>query len=346
MTQMMTTQAKINNVRKLLESLKPQIALALPKHMTADRMSRVAMTCVLRTPKLLECDQTSLAGAIVTCSQLGLEPDPMLGHAHLVPFYNSKARRYEVVVIPGYKGLMKLARNSGLVSTIDAHVVHTRDTFAYAYGLTPQLRHVPYQGPEDAGPATHYYAVCRLRDGGHVFTVMTKAEVERHRDRFVKNVREDSTWITDFDAMAIKTAIRMLAKFMPASVELQRAAALDERVEAGVSQDLGDVIDVSGVVVEDAGAPNGDASAAGSKLDALADKLAAEHQAPATAEAEAEAPLESRAELLGLLDQERQRLGYTEAAWWQTCRDHVHTTVLDTADVAALSDFLIWLRKQ
>jgi recombination protein RecT len=272
---------RIDNVRTLLDRLKPQIALALPKHMTPDRMARVAMTCVLKTPALLECDMRSLMGAVITCSQLGLEPDPLLGHAFLVPFRNNKTDRSEVVVIAGYRGIMKLARNSGEVSTIDAHPVHTRDEFRYAYGLEPVLRHVPFQGhDEEPGDATHYYAVCRLKDGGHVFRVMTRRDVERHRDRFVKRIKADSPWNTDFDAMALKTCIRALAKFMPASVELERLATLDDHAEAGIPQDLGAVL---GSYPEDDPAAAGGAPPR-AKLDSLTDSL--EGAAPAATTAE------------------------------------------------------------
>lgn len=271
-TEILPYKRKVDNVRSLLERLKPQIALALPKHMTPDRMARVAMTSILKSPGLLDCDATSLAGAIITCSQLGLEPDPLLGQAFLVPFRNRQRGVTEVVVIAGYKGLMKLARNSGEVSIIDAHEVHERDEFRYAYGLVQELRHVPYQGADDPGPATHFYALCYLKDGGRLFRVMTRAQVERHRDRFVKAVKDDSPWRTDFDAMALKTCVRSLAKFMPASVELERLANLEEHTEAGLPQDLG--VSVFGELSADAEVPDADAPAAlKGKLDALSDKL-------------------------------------------------------------------------
>lgn len=302
MTQMLAPQQKVDNVRSLLNKLKPQIQLALPKHMTPDRMARVAMTCILRTPKLLDCDPTSLAGAIITCSQLGLEPDPVLGHVHLVPFRNRRRGTTEVVVIPGYKGLMKLARNSGEVATIDAHAVYSRDVFKYAYGLKPLLHHVPYQGTDKPGEPTHYYAVAIMKGGAGQFIVMTKAQVEAHRDRFAKNGGDaDSPWQTDFDAMGKKTCIRDLAKYLPASVELQRAAALDEQTEAGIPQDLGATIDLTGIATEvtDDKPTNGVANGApASKLDALAAKLATD-RAPQAAGSHGEQPSLNREPAIG-----------------------------------------------
>lgn len=265
MSKLVPAQQKVANVRAFLEKAKPQIAMALPKHMTPDRMLRVALTSILQNPKLLDCDQASLGGALVTCAQLGLEPDPLLGQAHLVPFRNKRRGVTEVVVIAGYRGLMKLARNSGEIATIDAHAVHAKDRFAYEYGLTPVLRHTPCQEPGDPGPETHYYAVATMKAGGGQFVVMTKGEVEIHRDRYATNVADDSAWRTDFKAMALKTCIRQLAKFLPASPELQRAAMLDERAEAGIPQDLGAMLDLPE-------SPSGGEAPAG-KLDQFADQL-------------------------------------------------------------------------
>lgn len=54
--------------------IKAQMALALPKHMTADRLARIATTEIRKVPKLAACDQASFLGAIMQCAQLGLEP--------------------------------------------------------------------------------------------------------------------------------------------------------------------------------------------------------------------------------------------------------------------------------
>ena len=88
---------------------KQQIARALPHHLTADRMLRVALTAVTRTPKLAECDLASIAHALLTASQLGLEVDGRNGH--LVP-YNNKGKM-TCQFIPGYQGLIQLSYNHG-----------------------------------------------------------------------------------------------------------------------------------------------------------------------------------------------------------------------------------------
>lgn len=234
-TEIVPVSQKAENVRLLLEKAKPQIALALPRHLSADRMLRIAMTSVRRTPKLLACNQQSLLGAIMQAAQLGLEPDGVLGHAYLVPF------KEEVQLIVGYKGLVDLARRSGQLSTIFARVVYSEDQFEYAYGLTERLEHIP-SGKSEQGELKAVYAVARLKDGGTQFEVMTRGEIEKIRER--SRAKDDGPWVTDYAEMAKKTVLRRLCKMLPASVELSRAVALDERAELGLPQQLEDVIDV------------------------------------------------------------------------------------------------------
>jgi recombination protein RecT len=226
---------KAENVRLLLEKAKPQIALALPRHLNADRMLRIAMTSVRRTPALLGCNQQSLLGAVMQAAQLGLEPDGVLGHAYLIPFKD------QVQLIIGYKGLIDLARRSGQLSTIFARVVYAEDQFEFAYGLTERLEHIP-SGKVENGEVRAVYAVARLKDGGTQFEVMTRGEVDAIRKR--SRAADDGPWVTDYAEMAKKTVLRRLCKMLPASVELSRAVALDERAELGLPQQLEDVIDV------------------------------------------------------------------------------------------------------
>src|SRR5690554_3088052 len=144
-----------NTLTALIERQKPEIARALPKHMDPDRLARIATTVLRQTPQLGQCTPESFLGALMTCAQLGLEPGP-LGHAYLVPFKNNKTGMFEVTFIPGYRGLVELARRSGQVQSVQAHVVREGDRFDYEFGLNPKLEHKP-AGSD--GEVTHAYAV-------------------------------------------------------------------------------------------------------------------------------------------------------------------------------------------
>ena len=211
-------------IRALLSRSRSQIAAALPRHITVERMLRVAMTAIQTTPGLLDCTPLSILGGVVTAAQLGLEIGGPLGQAYLIP-YRINGQRV-AVLIPGYRGMVDLARRSGAVSTVEARVVHKRDRFAYALGLAPRIDHVPYMGADDPGPAVAVYAICRLRDGSVQFEVMSMRDVDHVRKRSKTAGRDDSPWATDADEMIKKTAIRRLWKLLPVSVERTMAAAI------------------------------------------------------------------------------------------------------------------------
>jgi recombination protein RecT len=82
-----TSKSANNTIFGLMDKFKDQIAIALPRHMTADRMARIVTTEVRKTPELLKCNPVSLFGAVIQSSQLGLEPGNNLGHAYLLPFF-------------------------------------------------------------------------------------------------------------------------------------------------------------------------------------------------------------------------------------------------------------------
>jgi recombination protein RecT len=231
-------QRAFSTVRGLLAQSEQQLAAALPKGIPVSYMMRVVLTAVQRTPKLLECAPVTLLGAVFQAAQLGLVPDGVLGQAYLVPFNNRDKRRMEVQFIPGYRGLVTLARRSGEISTIDADVVHEKDTFKYVRGLNPVLEHIPSEDP-NPGKIVKVYAFAKLKDGGFQIKVMTIREVEaiKARSAAVK-AKRSSPWDTDPEWMFKKTALKQLCKLLPVSTELQRALGLDDRAEVNLPQDL------------------------------------------------------------------------------------------------------------
>ena len=252
MSELVSAKQKVDTIRGFLEKSKGQIAMALPKHMNADRLARIAMTSILRNPRLLECTPQSLMGAIIQSAQLGLEPDDLRGEAYLVPFRNNKKGTIDVQLIAGFKGLMDLARRSGKITAIYAEVVHVKDTFSYRLGTEQFLHHIK-SDDMNPGEVIKVYALARFPNNQCQFIVLSLADVEKSRQR--SKAKDSGPWETDFEAMAKKTALRQLCKYLPSSVELTTAVALDERAEAGIPQDLevlvgevvGEVVDVEAV---------------------------------------------------------------------------------------------------
>jgi len=227
----------------MLEQFKGEIARALPKHINPDRMARIALTSFRMSPKLGECDPRSVFAAVIQSSQMGLEVG-LMGEAHLVPFGN------QCQLIPGYTGLMKLARQSGLVQDIYAHEVRVNDTFTLKLGMERNLDHEPLTtlggfpaSDDERGDVAGFYAVAVFKDGSRTFVAMGRKEIEKIRDnsrgyQSAKRYKKESVWDSDFTAMGLKTAIRRLCKFLPKSPELASALALDAAAEQGKAQNL------------------------------------------------------------------------------------------------------------
>ena len=215
--------------RDFLEKQKAQLVAALPKHINPDRMIRLACTEFSKNKLLQKCTPASTFGAIIQASQLGLEIG-VLGQAYLVPYRNKKTNDYEAQFIPGYKGLISLARRSGDVTSIETHIVYEHDTFNLRLGLETRVEHIPFlEG--DRGTARLVYGVAKFRDGGHHFEWMTISEVNKIRAR--SQARDNGPWVTDYDQMVRKTLIRRMANYLPMSVELQQALQVSDAAEEG-----------------------------------------------------------------------------------------------------------------
>lgn len=219
-----------NTLAELLMGQKDQIALAIPKHMTADRMLRVSMTALRTTPKLAECTPQSFLSCVMSAAQLGLEPNTPLGHCYLIPRRDKSAKVTNCTLLIGYQGMQDLARRSGQLRRIHAYVVREGDHFAWTLGINPDIQHTPASGNENR-PITHAYAVARLKDGDDVFAVLTRGEIEKRRKRGASGSGIKTPWDTDYDAMALKSAVRALWAFLPKSSEMAMAVSVEEAHE-------------------------------------------------------------------------------------------------------------------
>jgi recombination protein RecT len=211
-------------VRQLIVSQQKALTMALPKHIQTDRFLRMCLTVISKNKKLQECDSISLLGAFIQCAQLGLEPSDGMGEAYIIPYKTT------ATFIPGYLGLMKLVRNSGHIKTFSKGIVYEGDKFTYEMGLRPKLKHTPSDG--ERGEMTHVYAAAILQSGQAEFEVMNRVQIEGHRDRYSKKPKWGPwVWEEHFEAMALKTVIRKLCKFLPKSAELNQALLLDSKQE-------------------------------------------------------------------------------------------------------------------
>lgn len=227
----------------------PAIDSAMPRiGITAESVARTALSQMYRNTMLMQCDRLSVMRAIVEAASLGLTF--ALGRAYLVPF-NNKVKgvdgkpdtwRLEAQLIPGYQGLVDLVRRSTGVRSVLAGAVYEGDEFRYSAGLVEdEFYHRSIVEPQDAR-LTHTYCIIRFLDGGYQWIVLTKKQIDAVRER--SKSKDRGPWVTDYSAMAIKTAVKRCTKLCPASIELVRALELDTRAEMGEAQELAVDIDL------------------------------------------------------------------------------------------------------
>ena len=219
----------------LLKKFQLKISSVVPKHIQEVVILNAVMNSVRKNPKLLDCTNGSMLSAIMCCAETGLIPDNPLQLCHLVPF------KRQVIWIPGYRGLVELARRSGQISDVDTDVVCKNDTeFYYERGLNQDIVHKP--NLHDRGEMTHVYAIMWYlnNDIRPKFEVMSVEEVEAIRD--ASPGRDNVPWLKHFKEQARKTVLKRLMKAAPLSSQLALAINQDNLAETGSDLELHEAV--------------------------------------------------------------------------------------------------------
>ena len=220
----------------LIKKAAAELSLALPEHMRAERLVRIATTNIRQVPQLAKCTPESFLGALFTAAQLGIEP--IAGRAYILPFYNSKKKPdgswhkvLEAQFLIGYKGLAELFYRHEKAVMLNWGVVKAGDEFKYELGTEAYLKHIPAQ---ERGETLGFYVIADLGKA-KPFLYMTLSECldhgQKHSKTYDKKTSafyEASPWNTNRDAMCLKTVLIQLCKVLPLSFEIQRAIEQDE----------------------------------------------------------------------------------------------------------------------
>lgn len=207
-------------IRQNMQAMAPQFQAALPKHITVEKFTRVAMTAIQNTPALAKADRASLFGAVVRLAQDGLLPD---GREAAIVMFGDKAQ-----AMPMIAGVLKKIRQSGDVAKVSAQVVYENDEFVWHLGFDENVTHNPPALDKPRGKAIGAYATAVLKDGSRLLEVMSLEEIEKVRA--VSRSGKNGPWVQWWGEMARKTVMRRLSKRLPMSTDIEDALDRDETV--------------------------------------------------------------------------------------------------------------------
>ncbi len=223
-TRVVKTDSPPVALQKLLTAHKGSLQKALAKHMDPERLIRIAVNAMHRTPSLQNCSIQSICNSVVLSGVLGLEPNTPLQHAYLIPYGK------ECTFQPGYRGMMHLAIRSGTVRRFTPSLVYEGDEFEQELGMNERFKHV-LKGEYEKW--TGAYSFAKLVDGEYTWLYMPRERILQVRDNFSMTYKKDKSgpWATSEDEMALKTAIKRHFKRLDITIETAQAADLDDQAD-------------------------------------------------------------------------------------------------------------------
>ncbi len=224
----MTTELVLTPHEQQLTAHESAIMSLLPSCVNNTAFMAASRAAIMNSD-LSKCTPASVIKAFYQCAQLGLMPGP-LKHVHLIPYGG------QCTVIPGYQGLMELARRSGRLGPIMVELAFVGEEFTYwndEHGV--HFRHVPDFKIRFAKDAQLHCGYCTVMIDGHPQpTVMPAEEIWAIQNKALDKAKGRSTpWTTDTDEMQKKTILRRASKLWPMTVEMATALELSARAEGG-----------------------------------------------------------------------------------------------------------------
>ncbi len=217
-----------------------RIIAQLPAHISKDRFFE-ALQSSYADAGLANCTLPSLLACAYTVAKLGLETDKVLGHVYIIP-YGGVA-----TIQLGYKGLIELARRSGIVLAVETEIAYEGDKWErWNDEGGKHIRHVPNDERDANAKPKLVYCTSQLANGARSqVEVMLWADVMKIKAKAGKS----QAWASATEEMARKTVVRRASKYWPQSPELGRAVHIDEQLERGETQSL---VEVEGIELPEA----------------------------------------------------------------------------------------------
>lgn len=209
---------------------------SMPSHIKPAVFERNLLNALMANPALMDFPPALVYREVSKAAGLGILLDPILGEGYIVTAYNYKTKRTEPQLRIGYKGMCKLARQSGNVSNIYVHEVCSLDQVECDLGF-PKVLKIKPKLFGDRGDVVGYVAVIAFKDGEFDFEPMSLDDCLDIRDRsdawkaYTDKKIKSTPWATDEGEMCKKTTLRRLLKRQEQSPEMARANQIEDEAE-------------------------------------------------------------------------------------------------------------------
>lgn len=225
-----TFGTKMSDLSNTIKSPKFMAALAAnaSKYVRPEKMAQMVITAASMNSDILDCTPVSVMRSVLVAASVGLEIGPALGHAYLVPFGK------DCTFIMGYRGAINLVTRSNKVLNVSARAVFDCDEFDVQYGTEEQIVHKPVLKRPEGAKLIATYAVAMLANGARPFHISTLEEIEDAKSRSRSGAK--GPWVNDFVAMARKTPVLRLAKYLPMDGDMANAVLAEEAADRGEAQ--------------------------------------------------------------------------------------------------------------
>lgn len=222
---------------QVIEQEAPKWAAALPSQIKPEAFKRAVLTALSFDPALQEADRRTFLTACLRAAQDGLIPDKKEGafvifSTKVKTQDNKEAWVKAVQWMPMVYGIVKKLRQSGEIASIASKVVYENEISQgrFVYRIkdgVEEFVHEPLLTGE-RGAMALVYATARFKDGTVQTEILAKADVEKIRS--VSKAGSSGPWVSWYDEMARKCAVRRLSKYLPLSAEDQRTVDRDDEM--------------------------------------------------------------------------------------------------------------------
>ena len=185
-----------------------------------DKLKHSFLSELNKNPALAKCSHASLAGTLMKISQLGLDVG-VVDECYIIPY------KGEATLQVSYKGLIKVAYQSGMVTLVRSETVFEDDKFEFNIAEQKIVKHTP--GSMRTNPVG-FYAEITLTNGKKIIKYMTMEQIAERR----KKSRGQNFWNNGFESMAQKVCVREALRLIPKS----KVTYID-KPEVEIGQDMG-----------------------------------------------------------------------------------------------------------